>query len=79
MQAFSLYDHFILLLLDIDTHGTETSDGGEAVRSAQEMSDSCGAFGKGSEHDSPVRNGFVSGNMDHALKCCWLFNNHNSV
>ena len=51
---------FAVVVLDVDAHFAETGDGGKAVGSFQKMDDAGGPFGKGTEHDSTVGDGFVA-------------------
>ena len=51
---------FSAVILNINAHFAETGDGGKAVSSFQKMGDLCGSFGKGTEHDGTVGDGFVA-------------------
>ena len=60
MKSFAVDQDFAVVVLDVDAHFAETGDGGKAVRSFQKMGDAGGPFGKGTEHDSTVGDGFVA-------------------
>ena len=59
---------FSVVILKINTHYAETGDGGKAVRSFQKMGNAGGPFGKGTEHDSTVGDGFVAGDCNLAVE-----------
>ena len=71
MKSFSVNQDFSVVILNINAHFAETGDGGKAVSSFQKMGDLCGSFGKGTEHDGTVGDGFVAWDCK-SLRGDWL-------
>ena len=69
---------FSVVILNINAHFAETGDGGKAVSSFQKMGDLCGSFGKGTEHDGTVGDGFVAWNCKFSVEICKFFYFHNN-
>ena len=70
---------FSAVILNINAHFAETGDGGKAVSSFQKMGDLCGSFGKGTEHDGTVGDGFVAGNGDFSPEGSRFCKFHNAA
>ena len=61
MEAFSVNQDFLPVGIHADSQGAEAVDAGKAVCAAQEAADSGSAFCQGTEHNTSVRDGFISG------------------
>ena len=66
METFSVDQDLSFCIFNVNTHFPETGNGGEAVGTFQKICDPGSAFCKRAEHDSSVRNGFISGNGKRA-------------
>ena len=57
----------------------EAGDGGETVGTLQKACDPCGALGQGTEHDTAVRDGFVTRNGDFSAQTIDFVKFHKNI
>ena len=67
MQSFAMYQNFISVVFNRNPHFFKTGYRGEAIRSLQEMRQSCCSFGKSTEHNAAVADGFIARNRYFSL------------
>ena len=71
-HAFAVNQNRVPLIFNVNSHVSETGDGGQAVCSLEKIVNFCSSLGNGAEHNASVGDGFVSGNHNLSPQTVYL-------